>query len=71
MIDLSAPNNTPLPPSLDDLREQLEAAHNAYPALRQGIGAALTAIRRAQGESIPTREDRRAALRCPDAHAIL
>lgn len=49
----------PLP--LPELRAQLEAAALAYPELRQGLGAALAALRRALGEELPTRTERRRA----------
>lgn len=46
-------------PSLAELRAQLEAAAHAYPQLRQGLGAALADVRRALGEDVPRRQDRR------------
>lgn len=51
------------PISLDELRAHLEAAALAYPALRCELIAALTATRRALGEPVPTRRERRTGLR--------
>ena len=51
------------PPSLAELRAQLEAATQAYPELRCELVAALTAVRRASGEAVPTRRQRRGGLR--------
>jgi hypothetical protein len=50
-------------PTLAELRQQLEAAAQAYPQLRQGLGAALAEVRRVQGEAVPRRTDRRRGLR--------
>jgi hypothetical protein len=50
-------------PSLAELRQHLESAALAYPELRQGLGAALADVRRALGESVPTRDERRRGLR--------
>lgn len=54
--------NQPSPqpaPDLAELRRQLEAALRVYPQLRQGLTAALADIRRAQGEPVVTRQERR------------
>lgn len=50
----------PPPPSLAELHAQLLAARQAYPALRQGLGAALADVEAAlTGERPRTRRDRR------------
>jgi hypothetical protein len=52
------PNQRPAP-SLAELRAQLTAARDAYPALRCELSAALVSVRRALGETVPTRAERR------------
>jgi hypothetical protein len=49
----------PAAPSLAELRAQIEAARDAYPDLRCELSAALAGVRRAQGETVPTRAERR------------
>jgi hypothetical protein len=46
-------------PSLAELRTQIEAAVRAYPELRCELRAALAGVRRALGERVPTRAERR------------
>jgi hypothetical protein len=53
------PNQRPPPPSLAELRAQIEAARDAYPELRCELSAALAGVRRALGERVPTRAERR------------
>jgi hypothetical protein len=53
------PNPRPPTPSLTELRAQIEAAVQAYPELRCELRAALAGVRRALGETVPTRAERR------------